>query len=305
MLAPILTAFLFAGSAIFSQRATRIFGSLAANFYRLVGACTVLGLITWATFTESVHLELFWWFFLSGLVGFGVGDVGLFLAYPRLGSRLTLLIHFCVSTVTGALGDYMLLGTTLTWWEALAAGLILLGLAVTLLYGKAGPRPVALRSGVAFALLSALGMGWGTALSHLAITKAEHLGLTVPGISQAWQRTTAGVLCAGLIFALVRYAQRRIPVELLPKLQKTRSGCTAAFWLGGTTLLGPVLGVSCYQWAIQSTGSSAIVLAVAASSTLIIIPLARWMEKDHASNSQIIGTLLAVAGVAWLCLLRK
>ena len=69
-------------------------------------------------------------------------------------------------------------------------------------------------------------------------------------------------------------------------------------------LLGPVFGVSCYQWAIQSTGSSAIVLAVAATSTLIIIPLARWLEKDHASRTQLMGTLLAVAGVAWLCFLR-
>ncbi len=305
LLAPILTAFLFAGSAIFSQRSARIFGSLAANFYRLIGACLILGLVTWIAFPESIHGELFWWFFLSGLVGFGIGDVGLFMAYPRLGSRLTLLIHFCASTVMGALGDFLLLGKSLSWWEGMAAGLVLLGLAVTLRNPQDKARPPALVSGVVFALLSAIGMGWGTALSHLAITKAEVLGLSVPGISQAWQRSTAGVLCAGLVYVVAGWAQRRFAPGRTTPLLKTRSGCTSAFWLGGTMLLGPVLGVSCYQWAIQSTGSSAIVLAVAATSTLIIIPLARWLEKDHASRTQLMGTLLAVAGVAWLCFLRK
>ena len=47
MFAAVLSAFLFAASATFSQRAARIFGSLEANFFRLCGACTILGLATW------------------------------------------------------------------------------------------------------------------------------------------------------------------------------------------------------------------------------------------------------------------
>lgn len=304
MLPAILTAFLFAGSAIFSQRAARIFGSLGANFYRLAGACTMLGLLTWWRYPDSIHATLFPWFFLSGLVGFGIGDVGLFLAYRRLGSRLTLLIHFCGSTLTGALGDYLLLGQRISAAEGLAAGLILLGLAVTLRVPAQTTRAAISRSGVAFALLSALGMGLGTALSHLAIAKAEALGLSASGISQAWQRSTAGVLCAGLVFYLAKYAERYFPTAA-QALEKPRSGCMAAFWLGGTMLLGPVIGVSCYQWAIMETGSSAIVLAVAATSTLIVMPLARWLEKDCPTRPQIVGTVVSVLGVAWLCYLRK
>ena len=76
-----------------------------------------------------------------------------------------------------------------------------------------------------------------------------------------------------------------------------------SFWLGGTILWGPTLGVSCYQWAISETGSSPVVLSVAATSMLIIMPLARWLEKDTSNRKQIAFTLLAVAwplAVAWL-----
>ncbi len=317
MHAAILTAFLFAFSAIFSQRAGRIFGSLAANFYRLCGACTLLGIITWSAFPQSVRPELFWWFFLSGAIGFGLGDVALFLSYARLGSRLTLLIHFCVSVVSGALGDWFWLGKAMGRWETAAVALILAGLLVTLLAQRAAPREGFRASGIFWALVSALGMGLGTVISHVAIEKAAALGTEVPGISQAWQRSTAGVLVAGLVLALLPLARRlaghlaQVKIEVVPPDKKaqrgkgTPSGCTAAIWLGGTILLGPTLGVSCYQWAIMLTHSSAIVLAVAATSTLIIIPLARVIEKDRAGNRQIAGTLLAVAGVVWLCLLRK
>lgn len=305
MVAAIISAFLFAASATFSQRAARIFGSLEANFFRLCGACTILGLVTWQFFPGSVREDLYWWFFLSGAVGFGIGDVSLFLAYPRLGSRLALLVHFCASTIIGALGDYLLMGKRLGLTETMAAGLILAGLAITLLSRRAAPRHGSLVAGLGFALLSAVGMGMGTALSHFAIEKSQALNFASNGISQAWQRSTAGVIVAALVLMVVRAALRNALPETRPRREKTRSGCTAAFWMTGTMILGPVLGVSCYQWAIMETGSSAIVCAVAATSTLIIIPLARWLEKDHPNRRQIFGTLVAVAGVAWLCWLRK
>lgn len=305
MFSAVLSAFLFAASATFSQRAARIFGSLEANFFRLCGACTILGLVTWHFLPRSIHQDVFWWFFLSGAVGFGIGDVALFLAYPRLGSRLALLIHFCGSTIMGALGDYALMRKSVGTLEALAASIILTGLAVTMLAKRSGTRHGSRFAGVCFALLSAVGMGMGTALSHFAIEKNLALNLTSHGISQAWQRSTAGVLVAGIVLLLVRFALRNALPEGRQRLEKPRSGCTSAFWMTGTMILGPVLGVSCYQWAIMETGSSAIVCAVAATSTLIIMPLARWLEKDRPSRQQIAGTLLAVAGVAWLCWLRK
>ena len=66
-------------------------------------------------------------------------------------------------------------------------------------------------------------------------------------------------------------------------------------------LFGPVAGVSCYQWARLEL-PSAVVVAVAATSTLWVIPLARWIEKDQPGFRQVAGTVLAVAGIAVLYL---
>jgi drug/metabolite transporter (DMT)-like permease len=45
-----------------------------------------------------------------------------------------------------------------------------------------------------------------------------------------------------------------------------------------------------------------MVVAVAATSSLLVIPLARVMENEKVSPRGLIGSLLSVGGVVWLCL---
>ena len=70
-------------------------------------------------------------------------------------------------------------------------------------------------------------------------------------------------------------------------------------WLLGAALFGPVIGVSCFQWALSSL-QSGIVLAVVATTPIVMIPLAAWNEHDHPSRLALVGALLAVAGVVLL-----
>ena len=133
--------------------------------------------------------------------------------------------------------------------------------------------------------------GIGTVLSSQAIDAAHSLGIQVHGVSQAFQRSTAGLAAALAAFLCVKFLPQR-PVE-----SPARKWRNKPFWLISTALCGPVLGVSCYQWALSLTGSSTIVVAIAATSTLLVIPLARLMEKDKPGRRQIAGTILAAAGV--------
>ena len=71
--------------------------------------------------------------------------------------------------------------------------------------------------------------------------------------------------------------------------------------MAGAALFGPVIGVSCYQWARQEL-PSAIVVAIAATSTFWVIPFARLIDKDRSTLRQTLGTILAVAGIAVLYL---
>lgn len=303
MFPAILTAVLFAFSAVFSQRATRIFGAVPANAYRLCIAGAVLGLVTWivdaSRGVSSLHAETYRRYFLSGAVGFGIGDIALFLAYARLGSRLTILINWCAAALFAAGGDLWLRDRALSipQWAGVAG--IMGGLAVALWPGREATRRIP-AAGVLFAALAGMGMGMGTVLSGQANDLAAALKVDVHGISQAFQRCTAGI-AAGLL-ALV-FVNRFLPARR-PE-DADRKWRHKPFWLLSTALCGPVIGVSCYQWALLTLGSSAMVVSLAATSTLLVIPLARMVEKDRPAGRQLAGTLIAAAGVIALHLFTR
>jgi drug/metabolite transporter (DMT)-like permease len=295
VLPAILAAVFFALSAVVSQRSARIFGPVPANCYRMCIACAALGLITMAVDASngvsSLHGELFPRYFVSGLVGFGIGDVALFLAYARLGSRLTILINWCAASLCAPLGDLWMRGHELPLLQGLGVTAIMCGLVVALWPAGESKRrhPV---SGILFAILAGVGMGMGTVMSTHANDVAHSMGFEVHGISQAFQRVTGGVIVA---VAALLFVKKYLPPRREEDLK--RKWKHKPFWLISTALIGPVLGVSCYQWAQLELGSSAVVVAIAATSTLLVIPLARIMEKDTPGLRQSIGTLLAVAGV--------
>ena len=295
MLPAVLAASFFAISAVVSQRSSRIFGAVPANFYRMCIACAVLGLLTWivdsVNASTSLHRETFWRFLLSGAVGFGIGDIALFLAYARLGSRLTILINWCSAALFAAAGDWYLRQHALTIPQWVAVGCILSGLVTALWPGNAvrgTPHPV---SGITFAIIAGIGMGVGTVLSGHAIDAGRTHGLEVPAISQTFQRSIAGVAASALSFLLIKYLPKRRPADTEKKWRHK------PFWLISTALCGPVIGVCFYQWALSTTGSSTIVVAIAATSTLLVIPLARMVEKDKPLLRQITGSVLAAAGI--------
>ena len=66
-------------------------------------------------------------------------------------------------------------------------------------------------------------------------------------------------------------------------------------WIMAAGFAGPVLGVGCYQWALATTPSG-IVLPIAATTPLLSIPIAYWLEGDRPSRRAVAGGFLAVAG---------
>src|SRR4051812_817564 len=172
MLGTLGTTLFFALTPILANRAAHRLGSIPANFWRLVVAAVVLGI--WAHgFGRGVGAASSPWFFMGGVAGFGVGGVAMFLSLPRLGSSLSTLIVQCVSAVAAALIEFAWLGMKLTPVQLACGALTLAGVVVGL-RPRSLPRVSAeqFRSGVAWALVSALGQGAGAVLSRKAFATA-------------------------------------------------------------------------------------------------------------------------------------
>lgn len=300
MIPAIFATVLFCFSAVSANRATRIAGSVEANFWRLVFATGVLGL--WAHgFGGGIEGAAFGVFFVSGVIGFGVGDVALYLAYPRLGSRLTLLLVHCLAAPLAALCEWLYLGTTLSLGEILASGTILFGVGLALVPAE-NPhikrRDLVL--GVLFGCLAAAGQGLGAVMSRVGYSLNAEGGSDFDGVTVAYQRILGGLLIGVVSFAWVyggkilkqKTAESQGESAFLPPKNAIR-------WILITGLSGPTFGVACYQWALQGT-KSGVVLPIVALAPLVVMPLSLWMEGDKPGVRAIVGGIIAVFGVIGL-----
>ena len=271
-------------------------GGISANFWRMLLA--TLCLAAWShLFGTGWTGPARGWLFISGLIGFGIGDVALFQAFPRLGSRLSILLVHCLATPTAAIAEYFWLGSRLSGTQMMCIGLSLFGVALAL----APDRQQAARHpqfglGLIFGLIAMLGQALGAVVSRKAnlVANAEHY--TLSGIDMAYQRALGGILVAGLVYAIYVLRER---ARLEATGAKSSVSTTVWVWVICNTLAGPVLGVSCFQWALATTPTG-IVLPIVALTPLVIIPFAHWMEGEKTSWREIGGGIIAVGGVAAL-----
>src|SRR5688572_321788 len=166
MLPAILTTLLWSCSAICAARSARMVGGAAANLTRMAVATLLLGL--WAHFSPWAYGlggPALPWFVASGFIGFGLGDVAMFIALQRIGPRLTMLLTHCLAAPLAATTEWLWLGEGLGWREIVCAVVILAGVALALApdHGSGvGRRDFWI--GVVAGLGSAAGQGFGSVL---------------------------------------------------------------------------------------------------------------------------------------------
>ncbi|MDF1811689.1 MAG: DMT family transporter [Verrucomicrobiales bacterium] len=300
MVAAFLTALFFALSGVTGQKVAFRLGAQWGNFIRLVIAVVVLGGVTWSLFPESLHAKTFTWFFLSGLIGFGLGDVALFAAYSRLGSRLTILLTLCLAPVFALIIEWLWLGSHPTARVMVCVATILAGVGLAILLGsgkrthreRIGSFPL----GVVAALIAGFGQGAGAVVSRKAEAVAGTFGVEIHGVSAAFQRVFAGVVVALLtVVALRFFGKQRLMIPTWAAHRKVTG------WMLGAALFGPAVGVSCFQWALKSQ-ESGVVLAVVALTPVVMMPMSAVTEGDRPGLWAVIGALLAVGGVVALYL---
>ena len=291
-----LAAFFFALNATCAQHSVGVAGPLRANLGRLAIAVVILGLLA-HTIGHGFESQGTSWFLLSGVIGLGLGDLGVYGALPLLGSRLTVLMTQCLAAPIAALGEWLWLGTKLTAAQLTWGGVVLAGVAYALMPSQADPPRVRVRpAGFAFGLVAAIGQGIGAALiSRKGVMVAAAAGESVAnanfGLTVAYQRILAGIIFTALAIGLLKV------FGLMPPAPQASAKARRAglWWMMANGLVGPVAGVGCYQWALSTTPSG-IVLPIAATTPLLSIPIAYWLEGDRPTRRSIVGGLIAVAG---------
>ena len=293
---------LFSISVVSGHRTARLIGGVEANFWRLALATLFLGV--WAyTGGSGITGAALPVFLLSGLVGIGVGDAGLFQALPRLGSRLSLLLLQCLTAPLAALVEWLWLGTSLGSLQVLSMIVILAGVAVAL-----SPREHLhiprrqLLVGIAFAWIGAAGNGLGAVLSRRGYAMVHANAEQLDGGTAAFQRILGGLFIAALLLLVAKRQFVRLPESPRDAVDTTsaRDKWRRIWpWVLLNSLAGQTLGVSTMQWALETTPTG-IVMAIVALTPLAVIPFARVFENEKITPRSLIGGAIAVVGVAGL-----
>jgi drug/metabolite transporter (DMT)-like permease len=296
MFAAILTTFCFAASAILARRSAGMLGSQSANLARQAVALVLLGL--WAQcFGQGVRGPGLLMFIFSGILGFGLGDIALFEALPRIGAGLTVLIVQCLAVPIGAVTEWLWLGTQITPAQMLGAAVILAGVALAMAPERDSLVPRGHRmSGILFACAGAFGQAWGAVVSRQGFVLDRHAGLLMDGPSTAYQRLLGGIACVALVAGISGLLRRLRQRGQVPQGRPWR---LAMPWILGNAMVGPVLGVAFYQWGLRDS-SSAVVLSIVSTTPLAVMMLSFVFEKTRPSPRAMIGSLLAVLGVVTL-----
>jgi drug/metabolite transporter (DMT)-like permease len=297
MVPALLTTGFFAATAVIARRAALLLGPTTANLCRLALAALLLG--AWAWSLGHGLGAAFGWFLASGVAGFGAGGFLMFHALPRAGSNVANLVVQCGSAVAALVFAWTWLGETLHATELFAIVAILAGVIVgTAPQGFPQLTALQLRLGAMLAALSALGQGAGTVFSRkaFAVARAEGLGID-PGTA-TFERVLGGLLVALVAWMIIR--GMRLAATTEPRSYITGRAWP---WVLANTLTGPVLGVTCLQWALSTTRAG-IVQTIVATAPLLTAPLAFGLGEALPRGRYFAGAIVAIFGTAALWWVR-
>lgn len=290
-IAGLATAVFFAGGASFFTLSARLVGSQVVNRTRLLVATLILlglHLLLYGTLIPAAGNERWLWLGLSGVIGLSLGDAALFQAFVQLGTRLTMLVFSTAPVVAAVLG-YFLFGETLEPIQLLGMLLSLSGVLWVVSEQEGSPRSHAEQRtylfGLLFAFLAALGQALG------AITAKYGLAGDFPALSAQVLRMLTATTAIWL-FTLLR-GQAASTFTTLRQQPKA----LGLLFIGA--LFGPVSGVWLSLVSIQNT-EVGIASTLIAMVPIFLLPIGYFVFKERLSPRGILGTVVALAGVAIL-----
>jgi drug/metabolite transporter (DMT)-like permease len=282
------TAVCWTFTSIFFTLSGRRVGSIIVNQARLLLAVVFLTvthlLVLGVLLPDQPGLYRWFWLGLSGIIGLVLGDGFLFRAFVLIGPRRSMLLMALVPIIS-ILMAWFFLGETLSATQIVAIGLTVGGIAWVVSEGETNGVQVDRRRywlGILAGLAGALGQALG-----LVASKKGMVGDFSPLSATLMRMMVAAVVIWG--FSLLRGRAG----QSLRALTDRRASLAI---LGGA-VAGPFLGVWLSLIAVSLTEVGIAATLMALSPIFLLLP-SQWIFKDRISLQSVVGTVVAIVGVA-------
>lgn len=291
-IAALATSFFFALTSIIFAASGRMVGSQVTNRIRLLFALLYLVVLNLILFGEplpfSAEPSRWLWLGFSGVIGLALGDTFYFRALVSVGPRLGSLL-MSLAPIFGSIIAWVFFGETLTVLQITGIVLALAGIGWVVMSHEEPPNTPHghTRRGVFFGVLAGLGQATG-----LVLSKQGMFGEFSPFQANAIRMTVASLFIWAWTFL-----ERKAGVTFDAIRKKPR----ALGLLALGALVGPLLGVSSSLLAVQHA-EIGVASTLMALPPVIVLPISYFVFKEKAGWQAVVGTILAITGVAVLFL---
>lgn len=279
-----------AGSLCFTVAGKQV-GSQLVNRVRLPLAALFLAIthLLWQGEVLPIHAEpsRWGWLGLSAIIGLVVGDGLLFQAFVLIGTRLSMLLMTLVPVI-GTVLAWVFLGEKLSPLEI--GAVIVTVSSVAWVVSERGNsasvdgNPKSYVIGVLYGIGSTFGQALG-----LILSKRGMVG-DFPALSASLIRL--------LVASAAIWLWALIQCQVRPTVEGLRNKHARWAILGGS-LVGPFIGMTLSLAAVQLTHVG-IASTLMSLSPVLLLPLVHWIFKEHISQRAIVGTVMAMVGVAMI-----
>ncbi len=291
-LSALFTSVLWAGTSVLFTKATQQVGSIIVNRIRIILALLFLMLWNWAFYGYLLPFDAgadrWLWFSLSGAIGYALGDVFLFKSFLCIGAQRGMLMMSLAPLMSAGLA-WIFFGETLSGVQMLGVLVTLAGIAWVILRGRNGTNsqvcnPV---QGVLFGLGAAAGQAVGFVLSK-------------PGLADGFS-PIAGNSIRMLAAVIVLWGLASVQGKVRETINSMREQPKVFGWLTMAAFTGPVLGATMSLFALQHT-EVGIASTLIALPPVFLLPISWVVLKEKFDWGAVLGTLIAIGGVALLFL---